>query len=109
MRPYSANPMASTMLDLPAPVGPVSANRPAPGKPTWGGCRTAVTPSSWSRSGRRDVLQQLREQCRQSFVGDAVFGEVLGEQLVRRGSPPRLLWLACFVVSRALDHDIDRF
>ena len=49
--PYRAKIMASMTLDLPAPVGPVSANRSTPSKSTTVRSRKAVKPSSSSRTG----------------------------------------------------------
>ena len=56
--------MASMTLDLPAPVGPVSANRSTPSKSTTVRSRNAVKPSSSSRTGliRRRLLDQLGEE-----------------------------------------------
>src|SRR3954468_10903307 len=93
-RPNSANPMASTRLDLPDPVGPVKANRSASAKSTTARSRNAVKPSTSSRLGRTGLLQQLGEQPGQSRVVDVALGQVVAEQLVRRAtraSGPRAL------------------
>src|SRR2546421_8113896 len=84
--------MASTRLDLPAPVGPVSANRSAPSKSTTVGSRNAVNPSTSSRLGRMRRIQEIGEQGLNSRVLDPPLGEVLAEQLLRRaaGPPPAI-------------------
>src|SRR3954470_5267732 len=80
--------MASTRLDLPAPVGPVNANRSAPSKSTTVGSRKAVKPSTSSRLGRMGLVQQLGEQLVEPLVGDPLVAEVLAEQLLRRPARP---------------------
>jgi hypothetical protein len=50
--PYSANTIASTTVDLPAPVDPTSAKKSASVKSTVDGCRNEPKPSSSSLTGR---------------------------------------------------------
>ena len=91
--------MASMMLDLPAPVGPVRANRSAPAKSTSVRSRKVLKPSMTSRSGRTarppprpaDVgvvpswvasSSSSSNSVHQPLVVDRPLGEVRGEQVV---------------------------
>src|SRR5688500_12253855 len=100
--------MASTMLDLPAPVGPLRANTSAPSKSTTARLRKDVKPSSSSRLGRMGVLQQLGEERLQSWVFDVLLFEIGGEQVLRgAASPRRAAASVIVVVERCGDHNVD--
>src|SRR4051794_5418027 len=110
-RPNRANPMASTRLDLPDPVGPVKANKSASSKSTTARSRKAVKPSTSSRLGRTGLLQQLGEQPGQPRVVDVTLGQVVAEEVVRRATraPDPLILVAEARVRSigGLDHHLD--
>src|SRR4051794_20923686 len=94
------------MVDLPAPVGPVSAKRSTSSKSISTRSRKVPKPSMMIRSGRtvttrlagphqiaisfgtRRVVQQLVEQRHHSLVVDVLLAEVELEQLSRRAPHP---------------------
>ena len=90
--------MASMTLDLPAPVGPVSANRSTPSKSTTVRSRNVVKPSSSSRAGlTAPAPPAARRTALRSGVVRPALGllQVLAEQRrsapacrARRPSPP---------------------
>src|SRR5690606_2470587 len=77
--------MASMMLDLPAPVGPVSTKRSASPKSMTVRSRKDAKPLISSRVGRKGFLQQFVEQGDDALVGGVALFEVAGEQLDWRG------------------------
>src|SRR3954470_5905527 len=82
--------MASRMLVLPAPVGPVMTNRSSGSKSTSCRSRNAVKPSIASLSGRTgDLLEELVEQLDEALVGRraVAVAVVAGEELARREAP----------------------
>src|SRR5689334_2953346 len=104
--------MASITVDLPEPVGPLSANRSTPEKSISVGSRNTPKPATSSRSGRIDdlphrvtrrtgrarrlrrgagagaggLVEQLVEESEQSGILDAALIEVGGEELVGRAT-----------------------
>src|SRR5690554_8163277 len=67
---------------LPAPVGPVRANRSSPEKSTSIRSRKGANPSIVRRSGLMSLLHQRIEQLDDSLVDRVDLVEVLDEQLV---------------------------
>src|SRR3990172_4445125 len=78
--------MASRIVVLPDPVGPVRANKSAPWKSTTVRSRKAPKPTSSSRCGRIGFLEQLFEQRQNRLVGPPALTQVLGKELARRAA-----------------------
>src|SRR3990172_10833370 len=78
--------MASRIVVLPDPVGPVRANKSAPWKSTTVRPRKAPKPISSTRCGCIGFLQQLLEQRQNRLVGPPALTQVLGKELPRRAA-----------------------